>query len=394
MSDCVAFRISLAAILVLTSHATVGARTTHITISREVLLEDGVAADPRAIIRTNDGGYVIAGALHDNQAWATRVDSNLQVVWRHQLAHPSLVWGEGSSVYESAVALSDNSTLLCGYWDIGILGAPNIVGLLTRIDASGQILSQGRLIPMRDNDYKLAYLSSCAKTADGAVVLGTTTHLIGTGPKADVKPYLWLLGLNHAGEVNFEKVFETDDQSGPTKVQALLNSDLLIRTGSDKTILLDRFGSIKTRRVGTIGLEVKSGELQHELRFISQSAEASAFLLTTLDSNLGEKDRKVGRASNFVVKQVYALADGDLALFGYEDEGGAATAAVTWLRHDLQDTQTLIFKPTFGSPWIVDAVPTGIAGEFATARLILPAKHTMSPSETRLGLLLTLMQLR
>jgi hypothetical protein len=394
MFNRVKFRISLVVILALTSVAAVRAETGHITITHEVLLEEGVAADPRAIIRTDDGGYVIAGALHDNQAWATRVDSNMKVVWRHELAHPSLVWGEGMSVYESAVALSDNTTLLCGYSDIGALRAPNVVGLLTRIDARGKVLTQGHLIPMKDTDFKLAYLRSCSKTADGAAALGITTHIIGTGPQAEVKKFLWLLGLNRTGELSFDKVVETDDQSAPTKLVALFNSDLLIRTGSGKTILLDRSGSIKMRRDGTAGLLVKSGESQRELRFLSESAEGSPFLLTTFDSNLKENDRKVGRGSNFVVKQVYVLAGGDFALFGYADDGGAATAAVSWLRHDLQDTQTLIFKPTFGSPWVVDAVPTGMPAEFATARLILPARHMLSRSETRLGLLLTLIQFR
>jgi hypothetical protein len=87
----------------------------HIEIGREVLLETGVSVAPHAIIRTPDGGYVIAGALHESEAWATRVDANMRVVWRHQVAHPSSLPIEGASVYEAAVALPDDTTLLCGH---------------------------------------------------------------------------------------------------------------------------------------------------------------------------------------------------------------------------------------------------------------------------------------
>ncbi len=82
-----------------------------------------------------------------------------------------------------------------------------------------------------------------------------------------------------------------------------------------------------------------------------------------------------------------------MALFGNEEEGGPHTAAIAWWRHDLTRNETFVFKPTFASAEISDAVPSGVPGEFATVRLVVPARHTLSPSETRLGLLLTFVKI-
>jgi hypothetical protein len=126
--------VSILSILVLISIAPSRAVANHIEIGREVLLEAGVSVAPHAITQTADGGYVIAGALHESDAWATRIDANMHVVWRHKVAHPSSTPAEGASVYEAVVSLPDDTTLLCGHEDIGALRTPYIVGLLTRID--------------------------------------------------------------------------------------------------------------------------------------------------------------------------------------------------------------------------------------------------------------------
>lgn len=364
------------------------AAVSHLVVTREFLFEEGVAASPRVIIRTSDGGYIIAGALHDNQAWATRIDRNMKVIWRHEVPHPSLTPAEGSSVYESAVALPDDTTLICGFRDVGSLREPDVVGLLTRIDASGKVLEQRQVVPLDESSYKLAYMRKCVITKEGITVVGDATQILGNGPVRSAKQILWLLGLNRAGETIWQKAIPRDSQSVASSLHVLPNSDLLVRSGNDETILFDRVGSTITEKKGPPGILIRSTEPKDLLRFISQSIEGSAFVSTTLSSNLEEKNHKVGRSSDFIVKQAYELTGGDLALFGYEDEGGASTAAVSWLRHDLQDMQTFIFKPTFGSAWIVDAVPTGRPAEFATARLVIPVKHNISPNETRLGLLL------
>jgi hypothetical protein len=384
----------IVAILGLMSTAPASAANTHITIVREVFLEEGVAASPRAIIRTADGGYVIAGALHDNQAWATRIDGNMKVIWRHEVPHPSLTPAEGSSVYESAIALPDDTTLLCGFWNVGRLGAPNVVGLLTRIDASGRVLDQRQVVPLGDSSYQLTYIRKCVHTIDGIAVVANSTQILGTGAVRSSKQILWLLGLSPTGVLIWQKVIPRDSQSVPSSLRVLPNSDLLVRSGYYEIILFDRVGSTIMEKKGPPGTLMRSIEPEESSRIISQSVDASSFVVTTLGSNLQEIDRKTGRFSDFIVRQAYELTGGDLALFGSEDEGGAATAAVGWLHHDLKDMQTLVFKPTFGSFWIVDAVPTETPGEFATVRLVLPTKHNLSPSETRLGLLLSFIQIR
>lgn len=351
-------------------------------------------ARPHAIVRTRDGGYVIAGALYENRAWATRVDANMHVMWRNELEHPSLVWGENISAYESAVELADNTTLLCGHADIGTLKAPNIVGLLTRIDGRGAILSREHVTPLGDESYKLAYLQACATTSEGIVAVGNSTRILGAGPIRPAEDFLWVVGLDPVGVVSWQKLIPSDQQSISEQLLVLPNTDLLVHGNNGIALLLDHAGVTKAHQnVGVeSGVMVSANPADRVLRLIASGGSAPQ-LLTSFNAELKQIERKTGKPNNFVVKRAFTLDSGDLALFGYEGDGGESTAAVSWVRHDLTSNETFIFRPTSASVQIDDAVPSGVPGEFAFVRSVVPVRHTLSPSETRLGLILSFMRL-
>jgi hypothetical protein len=96
-----------------------------------------------------------------------------------------------------------------------------------------------------------------------------------------------------------------------------------------------------------------------------------------VNSDFKEVERNSAKSGNsFSVRRTYSLPGGNIALFGSEDDGGASTAAVSWLRRDLSNVESHVFKPTFGSAWIDAVVPSGGPGEFASVRQVIPVRHT------------------
>src|ERR1039457_815798 len=104
----------------------------HIQVTREIFLERGdpqFFGDPTAIVRTHDGGYVIAGSIDIRRAWVARVDAAGKGLWQHAVQGTNKNSWEVS--YEGAAMLPDDSAILCGYKQ---LEDRNIVGLVTHID--------------------------------------------------------------------------------------------------------------------------------------------------------------------------------------------------------------------------------------------------------------------
>jgi hypothetical protein len=80
-------------------------------------------------------------------------------------------------------------------------------------------------------------------------------------------------------------------------------------------------------------------------------------------------------------------------LFGGRPQGGNAfTASIAWVSPDLSQKQEFVFKPEFSSNEVADAIPTGTPGEFALIRPVLPAIHSTSADDKRIGMALTFVQ--
>jgi hypothetical protein len=362
----------------------------HIEIVRDVLFERGVAISPQAITSTPDGGFVIVGTIGVAQAWAIRIDSNMHVMWRQTLEHPDPAPGIGASVYTGAVVLHDNSVLLCGWLDTGL--HKKLVGVLTRVGSRGEVIDQSQVIPMNDELFKSGYLLGCAASNDGIAVVGNATRFEGIGsPTPTMTHYLWYLEVDRSGVLMSQKVTPVGDNTDPKpQFSITTNGDVAVSVFKGN-VLLDHEGILKQWRVGNPNFILQNTTPQRMIQMISESGKAA---VTTLDSNFREVATTKGVPMGMFATRAYATPNG-IAVFGYRaDQNGATTAAIGWLRSDLSANEVYTFDPISSSPEVRGATPTGVAGEFAFVRLILPQTQLFGPDENRIGLLLTFVRYR
>jgi hypothetical protein len=141
-----------------------------ITIEREALLARGTGGSPYAIVRTPDGGFVIAGDV--GVAWAARVDASGVLQWEYRDTRDESLRGPSQSAFDSAVVLADNSVLLCGYKKISNAQA----GLVTRIGQNGQLLEQKLMRPNDDPKYTDSAISCLRSVYSTQRLKGSTIY--------------------------------------------------------------------------------------------------------------------------------------------------------------------------------------------------------------------------
>ena len=84
-----------------------------LTLTRQVLLEPGQYQKSNAIERTNDGGFVIAGALEPHEGWAIRTDADGNVKWRYTIPLVDPPNGlDTSPIYNDAAVMPDDSVFV------------------------------------------------------------------------------------------------------------------------------------------------------------------------------------------------------------------------------------------------------------------------------------------
>jgi hypothetical protein len=362
-----------------------------VIIARDVLLESGSATSPNAIIRTPDGGYAIVGSIA-SAAWAIRVDSNFRVLWRHTVDHPALAPADGASGYTGAVVLPDNSVLLCGFLAGRTGTASNDFGLLTRISPSGQVISNRQVTPLNDESFKLATIDLCTATDEGIIAVGNALQVTGDSKLRTANRFIWIFRSDsNTAEMQWQKLVENPDGGAVEQILRLPNSDLAIQIG-DGMVLIDREGNLKDRRSQSNEILVKSITPDPAIHTMSGYGVATT---TLLNDRLQEISRIKGVQFGIIARRAYRLGDGTIALFGTKPDGtGAYTAAAASLAPGLSSSSAITLGPDVSSPGVMDAVPTGVEGEFATVRLVVPTKHLFGPSEDRLGLGLTFVRFK
>jgi hypothetical protein len=354
----------------------------HITVAREVLLESGnTSIEPYGMIRTSDGRYVIVGRDF-KQPWATQVDAQGNVVWRYEYPTTSNI---PDSQYNDAVQLPDGTVLLCGTLRLNpTQEGPVLVGLFTRIDGHGKVVSQTQTSAEPSSSSHLDHVDRCAASANGVIAVGHSSRHLRVPPRADpieLEDSYWLISLDDAGAIRWQKkvlvpysaAMHTSLTSG---LRALipLNDGYFVVVSEEKTA--SRFSAEgELKNSGEMEIPVLptslAGTTETNLGSIHQRGNPD---VTTLDRQLKviSSTRAVhseGLYRNFV----FVLPDGALSVFGsLESANGAYTAAVGWIAPHSERVESLVFRPSYGSPWIGAVVPTSVAGEFATARMLIP----------------------
>lgn len=369
----------------------------HIIVAKEVMLE---VAQPKAIARAPDGGYLIAGHVNYS-AWATKVDQDGKVIWRQDLPGSSVNPCCGGTQYRGITFLSDRSALLCGTMDVTAPATegrprPQILGLTVVVNAQGEIvrkqtLTPPQLIPAGQTDQGLNYLDQCATSGDGAIAVGSGYRL--SGDPNRIAYFTWLVGLDRSGAVTSNKVISipVPSQNQPVSMNHLFatpRGDFLMVDPSHDAVRFKKDGTIEATGRIEIPIMLSSGP-EEPMRAIAQLDSSD---IVTTDADIQVVDRKKGKDWQFIRSAAYRLSNGSIASFGSTEMYGG-TAAVEWLSPDAAFEEIKIFMPTHGSGQVDAVAPTSRADEFATVRLVIPGlRHKVGPDETRSGVLLTFLR--
>jgi hypothetical protein len=363
----------------------------HIKITREILLESGTAVKLRAIAQTREGGYVIVGTK--GKSWATRVDSEGKVQWRHE----ARVTERGGGEYTGAAVLPDDSTILCGYQSVPTEAPGKISGLLTHIDKAGQVISERLIEPNDGRHYGLTRLNACVAIGDEVVLIGETYFPVTLVPSA------WIVTLDAKGSIKQEK-FLPEPRGNIESIRVMPNNEIVLSAiswaaESSPTYtarLITRItanGDVKAQAIlPNSVMQAVPTFLDASIRLLPRNSHKADF--SVLDGNLKGVGQTKGSVEVIISKRAFYLPDHSLVLFGEQEyHGNSVTASVAWVSPDLSKKSVLIIEPALASTAIVDAVPTGVPGEFATIRTVSPMSE-MGRNDTRLGVVLAFVQIK
>jgi hypothetical protein len=190
------------------------------------------------IIRTTDGGFVVAGTT--GTAWATQVNASGALQWEHLDTRDESLGGPSQSQYAGAVALADESILLCGFKTL----RNGRAGLITRIGKGGQLLENRVVRPNDDDKYTFSGLSACLPWGDGfALVGGGGLATVGGGTG-------WLTKLDAQGGRKWERL--DPEMRGGTAMEMSDHSLLLVSQRFEplgvKFVRVDPSGGIVAER--------------------------------------------------------------------------------------------------------------------------------------------------
>jgi hypothetical protein len=365
----------------------------HIKITREILLEGGTPVEPRVITQAHDGGYVIAGT--NSRAWATRVDSEGKVQWRHEAHVTERRGGE----YTGAAVLLDDSTILCGYQEVLTDTLHKTAGLLTHIDKAGRVIDERLIEPNDGKPHGFSHLNACVLVGDDVVVFGDSNGSERQWPVS----FGWILTLDAKGKVKQEKFSPvTISHTTHPILRVMADRNIIFNTGisPSESGMLDAVRVVRLNTDGVIkaqtiipgpAIQVVPTVPDTVIRLVPSSPRTGKII--TLDAQLNLTGQLNGQVELIISKRAYYLPDRSLVLFGGQEyHGNSFTASIARISPDLSKKSVLIIEPALASDAIVDAVPTGVPGEFATIRSVSPMSE-MGRSDTRLGVVLAFVQI-
>jgi hypothetical protein len=330
--------------------ALVGAcsRSPPVTVRKEWKLSS-YGTDARFIVSIPNGGYVIGGSGVPSGVvgWATRVDQNGQRVWEF-FDGPKEKWTtSGPAAHEigGAMALSDNSILLCGTQESKGRGSP----VLIHISATGKLLSEEEIEVQGLDTQRVV---RCLLWGDGIAVV-----------VQNVDPSLnRLIKLSAGHEVLW-------DSTGPYGVD-----DITIGPDGDLVLLAGRFAAYDIQKIdqtGRIAMTVSVPALGAKFVCLRDASRSLGLLyadseqttaLAEYDWNLRPQGSPIKAGAN-IYGRACALGDGSYLVFGGTDRG--TTAAIYHLYRNGHFDTVRFAK---NSRYFSDVVPVGPPGEFAAVR--------------------------
>jgi hypothetical protein len=332
----------------------------YLHIERQVAISTGHSVSPQVIVRTEDGGYVIAGSDNEQrtEAWATRLDARGKPIWEYVDGGPQR-WSDNrgaSNRFNAAAMLEDDTTVLCG--------AKDLTALLVRVGKGGDVLERRTLVPGGwGGPNEVAWLDRCVRWGQGIFLLGQANER-GAAPAG------WLLNLDNQGHLIWESI-----QPALTACNDLFISEgrwlfLSQSAPQHRLIKLDSQGKILATK-----------PMPGNVSFIQPLTSTSTIHVFVTDEVTGAKSfwaldqnlRTLARSNAYQligIKRAYELPDRSLLLFGSIDQRGGTAAAAKIFAGD-GALEVLPLEPLHESGSLEDAVPSGIPGEYATVRIIV-----------------------
>ena len=346
-----------------------------VEVIREIPLEPNRWPLVKVLTRTSSGGYIVAGSFGGDNPWATQVDATGAVAWRHEIPDEPPILPKKRREYGGAIGLPDGGALLCGTFEPRTSLPPQVFGLLTRLDQEGGVVSRRLLAPKNDERFRLSYLHSCIPWGGGYAVVGEAAYADVVARK--LSRFHWVLALSATGDIKWETLvpFSLTHLSEPSRPIVAVDGDLIISTrdsgtGSNSEVMrITADGRVGAQQVIDVGgILIQDLRQRHSIALISVLPDQPT--LHVLNERLESIRRISSRAESITVKRAYRLTDGTLALFGYQEDRDSLkfNAAILRLDERLSRARSAAFVPKYGSPWLVDAVPTDQPNEFATIR--------------------------
>ena len=372
-----------------------GKNMKELALTREVIIRDesGSSPEPQVISRAGDGGFIIAGSL--GRAWAIKTDAAGKVLWRNLQDKP-LTGGGYATAFTGAVAMPDGSTYLCGN-TTGHPGKDYAPALLTHLDAAGQLLGEQFFLPQKRLEHGISYFDGCLRWGDGMMIVGHISQYNNIKEFGkNQEHYYWLLMLDSAGKVKWEKRLPTafDTIDGIQSILVASDSSLVFagrRSYETELFRISANGDLISKKslagVFQFVRPIVPDEMLQIYGFVEPKGDDTLFAMITLNEQLEEIHRTQGKqASNFSINLVYRMPDQSLAMFGraIHSMGEQYASGIAHVDPTLQSSQKLelAHAPFYDGGSIDAATPTGNVGEFLTARKLL--EH--QPNEGRIGL--------
>jgi hypothetical protein len=328
--------------LLLTVSSTWAANSAQIT--REVALSPGSVAQPQALAAMSNGDLVVVG-VSDGKRWATRVSEDGRILWNYRMDND--VPAPSGNQFDSATELPNKNVLLCGVRQI----QRKHDAVLVRLRPDGSLIDERVLEPT---------VKSMAMSPFSCIPWNGGVAVVNRG---------WLTKLNSAGDVEWQKIgdnyYNLEAGTFPTKDQSLilLSSEGISKVNSEGDVTVHR--SMALDDVSVCEPMTKIGST---FRLVTQNPELSSKMLV-MNADFTGPVKQIA-FGNVHSKRAYQLADGTCVVFGshFEGEARAIIAQLDPTGH----MKTLANATTLLAAWVIDAVPTKNAGEFAMVQLLAP----------------------
>jgi len=368
------------------------------TVTNEVLLpaDQGASLDPSSISNASDGGFILTGSMNMD-GWAVKTDAKGNVLWRYSVKAPDIQprWLSHLKILD-AIAMPDGTTYLYGNKPVPI-SSQEPSAFLTHLDVSGHLLSTKFFAPTVTGGWGASRggFSRGARWGDGFVFVGQTSEVIrGADPNVlpHVKVFYWILALNAAGNVKWEKQISAGTTSAAATIGALnVTNERLLFSSTDNI-------STDILSIDAGGTLVAQNNIAGSLSFITplqggadvqmMDCHGSTASIVSLDNKLAEAGRTPSIIDDFE-GQAYRLADQSYVAVGHRIHsiGQEYTTAVVHLDSSFQNKRFMDF-PRSREPIFIDngriagVTLTREDGEFVVVRKLTQVRGAREPIDT------------